>query len=49
MGGSELQRWRARHRAEQHHPFATELVEYGDHVVDRALNQTALDRRDRIR
>ena len=41
MGGGELQR-RLADRAEHNHPFATELVEHGDHVVDDALNQTAL-------
>ncbi len=48
MGGGELQR-RLADRAEHDYPFATELVEHGDHVVDHALKQAALDRRDRIR
>jgi hypothetical protein len=49
MGGSELQGRVAGHRAEHNDPFATELVEHSDHVVDDALNQAALNRRDRIR
>jgi hypothetical protein len=50
MRGSELQgRQRAHTRAEHNHPFATELVDHRDHVVDDALNQAALHRRNRIR
>jgi hypothetical protein len=48
MGRSELQR-RLAERAEHDYPFAAELVEHGDHVVDGALNQAALHGRDRIR
>jgi hypothetical protein len=34
--------------AEHDRPFAAELVEHDDHVVDAALNQAALHRCDRI-
>jgi hypothetical protein len=48
MRGGELQcRWA--HRAKHDHPFVTELVEHGDHVVDGAFDEAALVRRDRIR
>jgi hypothetical protein len=49
VGGGELQRRRAGSRAEHDYPLGAELVEYDDHVVDDALNQAALHRRDRIR
>jgi hypothetical protein len=48
MSSGELQR-RWADRAEHDRPFATDLVEHGDHVVDGALDEAALDGRDRIR
>jgi hypothetical protein len=48
MGRRELQRRVASSHAEHDRPFAADLVEHGDHVVDDGLNQAALDRRDRI-
>jgi hypothetical protein len=48
MGGGELQRRRV-DRAEHDDPLAAKLIEHSHHVVDDALDQATLDRRDGIR
>lgn len=48
VGGGELQR-RGAQRVEHNYPFATDVVDHCDHVVNEALRKATLLRGDRIR